>query len=130
MHRRLIGKRASLSCWLIQVIFNRSLYIIRFPLIYYAYIQDQPNIKVLSTQNLVYCGIAWEPIHPMVSVVCIKEIWYFEYLFYMKVMDFIFQNFLFCLSIIEATLYIVEAASLIQICSFEACFVTLNINNV
>ena len=41
MHQRLIGKRASLSRWLIQVIFNRSLYIIRFPLIYYAYIQDQ-----------------------------------------------------------------------------------------
>ena len=43
MHRRLIGKRASLSRWLIQVIFNRSLCIIRFPLIYYAYIQYQPQ---------------------------------------------------------------------------------------
>ena len=45
MHRRLIGKRASLSRWLIQVIFNRSLYIIRFPLIYYAYIQNQPQYQ-------------------------------------------------------------------------------------
>ena len=45
MYRRLIGKRASLSHWLIQVIFNRSLYIIRFPLIYYAYIQNQPQYQ-------------------------------------------------------------------------------------
>ena len=45
MHRILIGKRDSLSRWLIQVIFNRSLYIIQFPLIYYAYIQNQPQYQ-------------------------------------------------------------------------------------
>ena len=110
MHRRLIGKRASLSRWLIQVIFNRSLYIIRFPLIYYAYIQNQPQYQGFEHAEpcvLRHCLRT----SPFYGFCCLHKGNMVFWMSILKVMDFIFQNFLFCmenflfcLSIIEATL--------------------------
>ena len=64
MHRRLIGKRASLSRWLIQVIFNKYLYIIQFPLIYYAYIQDQSQYH--GSEHAEPC-VLWHFLRPSPS---------------------------------------------------------------